>query len=311
MKKIPVDLSTFSKIINEGYLYVDKTQQIFNLLKGGERYFFLSRPRRFGKTLLLSTLKALFSGEKELFKDLWIGKQADFNWQKHPVIHLDFSNADSETAQELKLSLSEMLDEAAHEANIKPSKSHSPKTKLRHLVKELFKQNSVVILIDEYDKPILDHIHNPKKADMRRAVLKNFYDGFKGLDGYMRAIFITGVSKFTKTSIFSGLNNLNELSNEPEAAQLVGHTEEEVTSVFADYLHECASEWNESPNQVLEKIRHWYNGYRFSSEPISIYNPYSIAFFLSVKNLGITGLNQEHRLFSLSYLKINHLNSGK
>lgn len=136
MQKIPVDLSTFSKIIKEGYLYIDKTEPLFNLFATGERYFFLSRPRRFGKTLFLSTLNSFFRGDKELFKDLWVGKHSNHDWQKHPVVRLDFSNAENETAQEPKLSLCDMLDEVAYEYGIEPAKTASPKTKLRYLVKE-------------------------------------------------------------------------------------------------------------------------------------------------------------------------------
>lgn len=270
-------------MVNEEYIYVDKTEAIYNLLKGGQRYFFLSRPRRFGKSLLISTLKELFLGRKELFKGLWISKQKDFNWQEHPVIHLDFSDADTETAAEFKISLGHMLDDIAEQHNIDISKRTSPKAKLKFLVTKLAEKNLVVILIDEYDKPILDHIGDPKRANAQRIVLKNFYDGFKGLDASMRAIFITGVSKFSKTSIFSGLNNLNELSNSPKAAELLGYTELELKTYFSQYLKAAAKELQMPLDQLLERIRYWYNGYQFSSAPIKVYNPYSIAHFCERK----------------------------
>ncbi len=283
MKKLPLDISTFSRMIRENYIYVDKTQFIYDLFKGGQRYFFLSRPRRFGKSLLISTLKEIFLGNKELFKDLWLGNQKDFNWQKHPVIHLDFSNADTETATEFKISLGHMLDDVASQYKIDLSKRTTPKAKLTQLVTTLAQKNLVVILIDEYDKPILDHISNPKRADAQRIALKNFYDGFKGLDAYMRAIFITGVSKFSKTSIFSGLNNLNELSNDPKAAQLLGYTESELSIYFTEYLNQAAKDLHLRSDLLLEKIRYWYNGYQFSAKPIKVYNPYSIAHFCERK----------------------------
>ncbi len=279
MKFLPSDISTFAKMIKEGYLYVDKTEQIANLFEGGRRYFFLSRPRRFGKSLLISTLESLFKGKKELFKDLWIGKQQTYEWQEHPVITLDFSLAEYTTPEELKKSLTWMLDQHAQEYNIDISEGNSPKTKLELVVKELAKKNSVVFLVDEYDKPILDHLHNPKKANAQREVLKSFYDGFKGLDKYMRCIFITGVSKFSKTSIFSGLNNLNEISYDPIAADLVGYTEQEVTQYYAPYLEECANNHSKTCDEILQKVRHWYNGYQFSEKALKVYNPYTITYF--------------------------------
>ncbi len=271
-------------MIQEGYLYVDKTYYIYSLFSSGQRNFFLSRPRRFGKSLLISTLKALFQGKKELFKDLWIGKQASFEWRKHSVIHLDFSNTDNETPQDLKISLSWMLDEIAQEYGLELPPQYSPKAKLRFLVKKLHSKNPVVVLIDEYDKPILDHIHNSKKANEQRETLKNFYDGFKGLDAYLRAIFITGVSKFSKTSIFSGLNNLDELSNEPAGAELVGYTQTEVIDYFSEYISEIARQEQQSFEQTLEKIGFWYDGYQFSKKPVKMYNPFSIIKLFSKKS---------------------------
>ena len=202
MNKLPVDMSTFSRMIQEGYLYIDKTEYIYNLFKSGGRYFFLSRPRRFGKSLLISTLKSLFLGQKELFKDLWIAKNGDYDWKEYHVIHLDLSSADTETAAEFKISLGRLLDDIAVEKGIDLSMRRTPKEKLTFLVKKLGETKQVVVLIDEYDKPILDHIQNPKRADAHRAVLKNFYDGFKGIDEYLRAVFITGDSKYAKTLLF-------------------------------------------------------------------------------------------------------------
>jgi hypothetical protein len=280
-KQLPIDMSTFSRIIKEGYLYIDKTEQIARLFTTGKRYFFLSRPRRFGKSLLISTLKSLFRGEKELFDDLWIGKQKDFKWQDYPVIHIDFSLAQYRTPEELEQSLNWMLDRCAKEYDITLSNIHTPKAKLVTLVEALAKLNTVVILIDEYDKPILDHLHDPAKANAQREVLKSFYDVFKGLDEYLRCIFITGVSKFAKTSVFSGLNNLTELFYTPEGADLVGYTQNELETFFAQYIEDLASEQKESIDSIKEKIKHWYNGYQFSKKPIKIYNPYSIGYLFS------------------------------
>ena len=300
MKNLPLDISTFSTMIKEDYLYVDKTEYIYNLFKTKRRYFFLSRPRRFGKSLLISTLKELFSGNKELFKNLWIGKQADFNWQEHPIIHLDLSLADNETSQELKISLKYMLDGVAEKLGVDISKAYSPKTKLKLLVEKLAVKNTVVVLIDEYDKPILDHIHNPKRAQAQRVALKSFYDAFKGLDAHLRAIFITGISKFSKTSIFSGLNNLYELSNDPEGAALTGYTEAELTTYFADYIADYSLIENQKYARVLDTIRYWYNGYQFSSEPIKVYNPFSIMYFFQRKAFQNYWFESKIRASSLS-----------
>lgn len=283
MKKLARDMSNFPTMIKEGYLYVDKTKQISNLFKGGDRYFFLSRPRRFGKSLLLSTLHSLFKGDKELFKDLWIGKQEDFEWREHPVIHLDFSLLSHKNPAELEKSLNYRLDKEALSHGIDISLAYNPKTKLELLVEGLSKKNSVVVLIDEYDKPILDHVHNPEVAYAQREVLKEFYDGFKGLDAYLRCIFITGVSKFSKTSIFSGLNNLVEISYEPEAADIVGYTEEEVEKNFKEFLKDYAAENKVPYADVLPKVKYWYNGYQFSERPLKVYNPYSLTYFLRRK----------------------------
>lgn len=282
-KHLPTDLNTFSSIIKGGYLYVDKTEQISRLFSTGKRYFFLSRPRRFGKSLLLSTIKSLFLGEKELFADLWLGKQKDFNWQEHPVIHIDFSSMRYRTPEELEENLDYTVKDCANEYGIDVSQAINSKTRLKLLVKKLAKINSVVILIDEYDKPILDFLHNPEKADAQREALKDFYTTFKALDEYLRCIFITGVSKFAKASIFSGLNNLLELSNEPESADLLGYTQEELETFFNDYLIGLAHKQNQSIESTKEKIKLWYNGYQFSKAPIKVYNPYSIGYLFSSK----------------------------
>ncbi len=176
-----------------------------------------------------------------------------------------------------------MLEQIAESYGLDISKAHSPKSKLKLLVQKLALKNTVVLLIDEYDKPILDHLHNDKKADAHRLVLKNFYDGFKGLDAYMRAIFITGLSKFSRTSIFSGLNNLNEISYEPQGAQLAGYTESELIEAFSGYIQTIAQEQKISVEETIEKIRYWYNGYQFSQEPIKMYNPFSILYLCEKK----------------------------
>ncbi len=283
MKKLPIDVSTFKTMVDYNYLYVDKTKYIYNIVTQG-RYYFLSRPRRFGKSLLISTLKELFLGNKELFKDLWIYK-SNYTWDTHPVIHLDFSVIAHETVPELKLSLSWNLKKIAEKYEISISKAPTPQDKFSTLIEKLAEKNRVVILVDEYDKPLLDHIKDVKRAEVQREFLKTFYDVLKGMDDHLHAIFVTGVSKFSKTSIFSGINNLNDISLDKEAAQLLGYTQEEIDSYFPDYINEVAQEQNIQAQEVLHIMKQWYNGYRFSEEETKVYNPFSILYYLYKKKL--------------------------
>lgn len=281
MKHLPLDISTFSTMIREGYLYVDKTEHIYNLFLKGRRFFFLSRPRRFGKSLLVSTLKELFQGNQSLFEDLWIVKHGNWDWIQYPVIHIDFSNIAYDSASKLEMSLQWTLDQIAQLHNVDISQGFDLKSKLKLLVEKLSLSAKVVVLIDEYDKPIIDNLDDIRKAQDQRKVLKSFYDGFKGLDAHLKALFITGVSKFSKASVFSGLNNLNDITNESLAAELVGYTEAELRTYFESNIVSTATKFGTSPTALLEKIRTWYNGYQFSIEPIKVYNPLSIVYFFS------------------------------
>ena len=238
-KFLPTDVSTFSKMIEGDYLYVDKTKQIYNLLVAGSNYFFLSRPRRFGKTLLISTLEALFLGDKKLFKGLWIEK-SDWVWKKHPVIRLDFSVLANKTPQDLTISLISKLNDIAERYKISLTHEQTLEDKFRFLVTKISKINKVVLLVDEYDYPMLTHIADSEKSRTNREVIKSLFTVAKGLDAHWRAIFITGVSKFSKTSIFSGINNLNDISEKPEAAALLGYTQRELETSFKPYIDAMA-----------------------------------------------------------------------
>jgi Predicted AAA-ATPase/PD-(D/E)XK nuclease superfamily len=280
MKKLPIDVSTFATIVNEDYIYVDKTECIYNLITNG-RYYFLSRPRRFGKTLLVSTLKELFLGNTNLFSTFWIGA-SNYSWPKHPVIHLDFSTIPHLDEVELRASTNNVLNDIAHEYKLSITRD-TPEETLRTLVRTLAEKNKVVILIDEYDKPILDHLHNIECAQAQRTVLRSFYDTIKGLDHYLRAVFITGVSKFAKTSLFSGINNLNDISEDQIAAQLLGYTQEEINTYFLEYIQDVAEQYDKAPQEINEEMKAWYNGYRFSEKDIRVYNPFSVLYYLKKK----------------------------
>ncbi|MBA3954839.1 AAA family ATPase [Candidatus Dependentiae bacterium] len=282
MKNLPRDVSDFEKMITQNYVYVDKTQYIYNLYATGDTHHFLSRPRRFGKSLLVSTLKELFSGNKELFKDLWIGS-SDYKWQEYSVIHLDFADISHETATELKLSLGWALNSIAQQYAVDISQAPTLNAKFSFLVKQLAQKNKVVLLIDEYDKPVLDHIENKERAKAQQAVLKSFYDTIKGLNSYLHAVFITGVSKFSKTSIFSGLNNLIDITMASPGVALLGYTKSEIEYYFKDYIDDFAHAKKRTVTTIMNEMEVWYNGYRFSQEPTRVYNPYSVLYYLKDK----------------------------
>jgi len=278
MKKLSIGIQTFSKLIEEDLVYVDKTKQIYNLINGLP-YRFLSRPRRFGKSLLLSTLKEIFSGNKKLFKNLWIGT-SDYDWQEYPVVHLDFSTMGYSTPAELEESLNLILDDIIKKYALVIPTTKIVKIKFKLLIEQLSKKNKVVLLIDEYDKPILDHIKDIPLAEEIRTKLKEFYDALKGMDASIHKIFVTGITKFTKTSIFSGINNLDDISIYPEAADLLGYTLDEIKIYFKEHLNHVAQQNKTSVIHELENMTKWYNGYRFSDLSIKVYNPFSVLHYL-------------------------------
>jgi len=270
-------------MINDGYQYVDKTEQIYSLITRG-RYYFLSRPRRFGKSLLVSTLKELFLGNKELFKDLWIGKNTDYNWQEYPIIDLDFSRIPRTNFQELRDGINAELRYIAKSYSVEIEQWNTPEQTLRYLILELAKKSKVVILIDEYDKPILDHIKNIDEAHAQREVLRSFYTVIKGMDQYIHFVLLTGVTKIGQTSVFSGLNNLNDITMKPEAATLLGYTQQELENNFGEYLERFAQKKQTTVQGILDQMRTWYNGYCFTKNGAKVYNPFSVTYCLHDKD---------------------------
>lgn len=280
IKLLPKGIQSFEKMIKNNYVYVDKTKHIYDIIKTGD-YYFLSRPRRFGKSVLISTLKELFEGNKELFKGLWI-EASDYKWQTHPVIHLSFSSLSNTSAQVLHDDPVWKLESIASLHSIDITKAPSLKLKFELLVAELSKMNSVVILIDEYDHPILSNISDLALAAECREVLKSFFDVVKDLDSYLAFFMVTGVSKFAKTSLFSGLNNLEDLTLNELGSQLVGYTYEELIKYFDSYIKKAALKNGSSIDGVIDNMRTWYDGYRFAEDNEErIYNPYSVLLFLS------------------------------
>ncbi len=277
MKKLPVGIQDFGKLRKGGYLYVDKTKAIYRLCEESG-YYFLSRPRRFGKSLLVSTMKELFSGNRELFEGLWI--EDKWNWEKtNPILHIPFSSLGYKSLG-LERALHEHLDELIERHDLSVDEEALEK-KFREVIEALcFQAGQVVLLIDEYDKPIIDYLGpDIKQAQENQQVLKKFYSVIKDSDAQLRMVFITGVSKFSKVSIFSDLNNLEDLSmHDPIACTMLGYTQEELEHYFQEHLPVAAEQLKLGVEELLGKIRLWYNGYSWDGTNF-VYNPFSILNF--------------------------------
>ena len=281
MKKLPISISNFETLITGNNVYVDKTRYIHKMATEG-MFYFLSRPRRFGKSLLVSTLKALFEGRKKLFKGLWI-ENADWDWQPHPVLQIDFNGISSNTPEDLKQSLADRLSLLAKKARIS-LKSSLLRNSFQELIVELFEKHrrKVVVLIDEYDQPLISHLGKGKEAfavaKQNREVLKEFYGVLK--DGHvneaLQFVFITGISKFARVSIFSELNNLDDISMQDPYSALLGYTEEELGQYFAPQIKQLSRHQKKSEAETRQQIQTWYNGYRFADVDLKVYNPYSV-----------------------------------
>ncbi|MFH1644426.1 MAG: AAA family ATPase [bacterium] len=274
MKQPPIGIQTFEKIIKDDYLYVDKTKQIYDIITTGTTYF-ISRPRRFGKSLLCSTLEQIFKGNKELFKNLWI-YDSDYQWESHPVIRIDMSKIRLNNTEDFEKKLFNQMREIAKDNNIDYTDYNSPEELLSAIIKNMSKKNKVVIIVDEYDKPILDHITNTQIAEKVRNILKSFYGQFKTLDEYLKFIFLTGVTRFSKMSVFSGLNNLRDLTFNEKAATLFGYTQKELEFYFEERIKICVTKQKTSKKQILLQLKDWYNGYSFVDGKQKVYNPFSI-----------------------------------
>lgn len=260
-------MQTLVKLIEEDCIYVDKTELIYQLISEGS-YYFLSRPRRFGKSLLVDTLKQIFLGNKELFKGLWIEDRID--WQAYPVIHIDFSGTGYKSSS-LPEAISGIMEREATRHGIRLTE-RTYDQKFRELVVRLSEKGQVVVLIDEYDKPIIDYMDNIPQAIENREIIKNFYSPIKPLDPYLKFVLITGVSKFSHVSIFSDLNNLNDITTHPRYAQMLGLTWEEIGKNFSEYLVELRKTYG---NETEALIKYWYDGYSWDGRSF-VYNPFSV-----------------------------------
>ncbi len=280
MKKLSIGVQYLENLINGGYIYVDKTEHIHRLITEGEAYF-LSRPRRFGKSLLISTLDEIFKGNRELFKGLWIYDKIE--WKAYPVIRLDFSKLDYKY-QSLETALDNELVDLARKAGIICEKP-TFKDKFVELIEKLSVGKKIVILIDEYDKPIIDYIDNIEQADKNREILKSFYSGLKSLSDRIHFLLITGVSKFSRVSIFSDLNHLRDITLDEAYAVMLGYTETEIKRHFSDYLKAFGRKVKLNRKDLLARIRHQYNGYSWDGKNF-VYNPFSLLNALAAQDFG-------------------------
>ncbi|MEZ4850911.1 MAG: AAA family ATPase [Bacteroidia bacterium] len=277
MQKLPLGVQDFRKLREDNLLYVDKTEDIFRLIDSGY-YYFLSRPRRFGKSLLISTLKEIFSGSKELFQGLWIEDKIE--WIEHPVVHISF-NAIGYKDLGLERAIEERLEDIASRYGVALSKTGvAPKfAELIQKLNQIFGKK-VVLLIDEYDKPIVDYIDDLETADKQREVLKNFYSIIKNSDEFIRFFLVTGVSKFSRVSLFSDLNNLRDITLSPKFSCITGYTPEELTQYFGDRIDRMSENQDIDKNDLIEKITEWYDGYSWDGKN-RLFNPFSILCFFS------------------------------
>ena len=275
-RKYPVGIQTFEKIIKEKMTYVDKTKFVYKLAHGTQNNF-LSRPRRFGKSLLVSTLQAYFEGRKELFKGLAIEK-LETEWTKYPVIHLDLSRGKYYSAENLHGVLNMVLGICEEPYHIVPANLRDYSARLNTIIRTAVKQTGqkAVILIDEYDAPMLDSITDENLRKQIRNIMGDFFSPLKANEGIERFVFLTGITKFSQLSIFSELNNITNISMKDDYAAICGITEQEMLDNFQEGIAETAQANGMTYDEVVDKLRQQYDGYRFSANGENIYNPYSL-----------------------------------
>ena len=275
-RRYPIGIQTFEKLRAGNYLYIDKTEYVYRLVHSNAQYVFLSRPRRFGKSLLTSTLHSYFEGRKDLFKGLAI-EQLETEWTTYPVLHFDMSTAKHADKETLTLELERKLSEYEETYGRKKS-DVLPNQRLQGLILRAYEQTGrqVVVLIDEYDAPLLDVLHEDENLPPLRNVIRNFYSPLKACDPYLRFVFLTGITKFSQLSIFSELNNIKNISMEKPYAAICGITEEEIQSQMSPDLDALAGRLQLSREETFAKLKENYEGYHFTWPSPDIYNPFSL-----------------------------------
>ena len=285
--KYPIGVQTFKEIVEEGYLYIDKTGYVHDLAET-YKYVFLSRPRRFGKSLLSSTIHSYFAGDKELFEGLEAGRLKN-EWPKHPVFHFDMSTAKHLDEEQLLRTLGYKL--SAYENAFGKDESISEgdvNARFERLVKVAAEKTGekAVVIIDEYDAPLLDVVNNQERLAPMRQIMRNFYSPIKSLDPYLRFVFITGINKFAQLSIFSELNNLQNISMMPEYSAICGISQSELETQMKESVRRMSESLGQSCEETLEELKRNYDGYHFCAGSEDIYNPFSLIKSLDAKDFG-------------------------
>ena len=285
LKKCPLGIQTFSEVREGDYIYIDKTDMVYRMTQSF-KYVFLSRPRRFGKSLLASTLHSYFSGKKELFKGLAI-ERLETEWTEHPVLHFDMSLGKHMGKEQLERFLGERLAFEERKYGI-DNPATDINDRFTNLIVAAYEKTGrqAVVLIDEYDAPLLDVVHEDELLPQLRQVMRNFYSPLKACDPYLRFVFLTGITKFSQMSIFSELNNLKNISMMPEYAGICGITEEELTGQLSDYVDSIADNQGKTHDEVLQQLKKNYDGYHFSWPSPDIFNPFSLLTAFAKRKIG-------------------------
>ena len=284
-RRYPIGIQTFSELVNKHYLYIDKTEYVYRMAHGDSSYLFLNRPRRFGKSLLISTLHAYFKGRKELFKGLAVEK-LETEWTPYPVLHFDMSLGKHMDRKQLENFLLYQLSGQEKQFGISTDIVDS-NIRLANLIQRAYEQTGrqVVVLIDEYDAPLLDVMHEEKDLPVLRNVMRNFYSPLKGCDPYLRFVFLTGITKFSQLSIFSELNNIENISMDEAYAAICGITQEEMETQMSIDVDLLASGLKLTREETLQQLKDNYDGYHFTWPSPDIYNPFSLLTAFSKKRL--------------------------
>jgi hypothetical protein len=309
LKKLPAGIQTFEEIITENYIYVDKTRILINLIESGKAYFF-ARPRRFGKSLTLTTLEAMFRGKKELFKGLyaeaWMNRP---DFVKYPVIRLSLNKVSTKQGLDiLNASLTKHIRNTASLLDVTLAESASAGDLFDDLIVNLYKKHNekVVVLIDEYDKPYIDYIDDPIEAEKVRDILADLYVRIKGNDEYTRFVLLTGISKFARLGVFSKLNNLTDISMSDKYAALCGITHDELLQNFPDHLELTAEEMQMTKDELVDKMEDIYDGFSFNGK-VRLYNPYSTLCFFEDKSFENYWFDSGTTTMMSNYLKNRNL----
>ena len=304
-KIYPIGIQNFEKIRKGGYCYIDKTAWIYQMVKTGS-YYFLSRPRRFGKSLLISTLEAYFEGKKELFKGLAI-ENLEKDWIKYPILHLDLNIEKYNSPDSLDKILNDKLEYWESIYGTRPSET-SFSLRFAGIVRRAYEQTGqrVAILVDEYDKPMLQSIGNEELQRSFRDTLKPFYGVLKSMDGCIKFALLTGVTKFGKISVFSDLNNLNDISMDERYIEICGITEKEIHENLEDELHELARRQKMTYDEVCKELKECYDGYHFVEDSIGLYNPFSLLNTFDKMKFGSYWFETGTPTYLIELLKQNH-----